>query len=275
MLADLVIGKANENSAIIGQNMVYVRKMNQNQAWLAVGDPQIQKYKIDWTHKRIVDIKAARVRRVVITGPKQKIEIAKTKPSDKEFVLVNLPKGRKAKSAANRAQLAELGNEIDINDVRPLGKIDFSKSKKSVRLETFDGLVVQMKLVSVKKKLWIQYAVSLDQKSLKMGKLPKGSKLKSAKQVRQEAATMSARLKGWAYLPPVWARRTMNWTLEDLLVKEKKPAKKTDRKTAPAPDKKAEKKATIAPAKSPAPKPVTPPGKRQSNDDVKKAGDKK
>ena len=130
VLADLVIGKANENSAIIGQNMVYVRKMKQNQAWLAVGDPQIQKDKVNWTHKQIVDIKPARVRRVVITGPKEKIEIAKTKPGDKEFMLVSLPKGRKAKSAANRGQLAEIGNEIDINDVRPLGKIDFSKKQK-------------------------------------------------------------------------------------------------------------------------------------------------
>lgn len=238
VLADLVIGKANTNTAIIGQNMVYVRRMKENQAWLAVGDPQIERDKLDWTEKRLLDIKPARVRRVLITGSDEKIEVAKDKATDKEFKLISLPEGRKPKGAANRGQLAEIGNEIDIYDVKPLDKVDFSASKKTIRLETFDGLVVTMKLATVKKKLWVQYAVSVDEKSLLKAKPGKDSKLKSADDVRKEAAQMAARLKGWAYLPPVWARRTMNWKLEDLLVKEKKkPAKKSDAgkaKTTPA-----------------------------------------
>ena len=264
VLADMVIGKANANSAIIGQNMVYVRKMKQNQAWLAVGDPQIRKDKFDWTHKRILDIDPTRVRRVVITGPKDKVEIAKSKPGDKEFMLVTLPKDRTAKAAATRGQLAEIGNDIDIYGVQPLNKVDFSKSEKSVRLETFDGLVVQMKLVSIKKKLWVQYSVSLDAKLLKSGKLPKGSKLKTASQVRKEASEMAARLKDWAYQPPVWARRTMNWSLEDLLVKEKKPAKK-----------KAPTKAAVTPAKAVPAGKKTPGGGQTAPAKPKKAGDPK
>jgi hypothetical protein len=238
VLADLVIGKANPNSAIIGQDMVYVRKMGENQSWLAVGDPKIEKDKIDWTRKRIVDVKPARVRRVVITGLKEKIEVAKDKPGDKEFKLVTLPEGRKAGRASNRAQLAELGNEIDIYDVLPLSKVDFSKSKKSVRLETFDGLVVNMKLVEIKKKVWVQYTFSIDEKSLKTGKLPKDSKLKTAADVRKEAAEMAGRHKNWAYLPPVWARRTMNWKLEDLLIKKPKPKAPAKKDAKPAKEEK-------------------------------------
>lgn len=265
VLADLVIGKANANSAIIGQDMVYVRKMKQNQAWLAVGDPQIQKDKLDWTHKRIVDVDPARVRRVLIMGPKEKIEIAKAKPADKEFKLVNLPEGRKPKGAANRRQVAELGNDIDIYDVQPLSKVDFSKSQKTVRVETFDGLIVQMKLVGVKKKVWVQYTVTIDEKSLQSGKLPKDSKLKTAADVRKEAKEMAARLKGWAYLPPVWARRTMAWKLEDLLIKEKKPKKVPAKKSEKSPPANVKK----AVEKKPAPKDDTKPAKAPATDKKK------
>ena len=269
VLADLVIGKANPNSAIIGQDMVYVRKMAEAQSWLAVGDPKIAKDKIDWTHKRIVDIKSTRVRRVVITGPNEKIEIAKEKPGDKEFKLVTLPEGRTAGRATNRGQLAELGNEIDIYDVRPLSKVDFSKGKRSIRLETFDGLVVDMKLVEIEKKLWVRYTVSVDEKSLKTGKLPKDSKLKKAADVRQEASEMAARLKNWAYLPPVWARRTMKWKLEDLLVKKPKPKappKKTPGKKSDKPDKKAGVRKPVQKDGDAAPKKAAEPPEKKKTD---------
>lgn len=256
IIADLVIGRANNDNVIIGQDMVYVRRMGDDQAWLAIGDPKIEKDKLDWTDKRILDIDPARIKRVVIEKKGEKIEIAREKPGDKEFKLVTVPEGRKSRPARQLSQLAELGHDIDIYDVRPMAKVDFKKDAAGkVRLETFDGLVVTMDLARIKKDLWIRIATSVQEEALLKQKPKADSKLKAAAEVRKEAAARAGLFKEWAYLPPVWARRTLDWKLEDLLVPlpkkkdEKKPEKKSDK--TPANDgarKDGPKKASTAPA---------------------------
>lgn len=257
-IADIIVGRANNAYAILGRDMVYVRRPGQDQAWLAIGDPKLKKDKLDWVEKRLLTIDPKRVKRVVLERDGKKIEVVKAKPGDKEFTLATLPEGRKAKQSRLLEQLAELANEIDIYDVQPLAKVDFKKDPAgTLRLETFDGLVVTATLATENKKLWAQYSVSVDEKALLKDKPKKDSPLKAAADVRKEVAEIGPRLKQWAYLPPVWARRTMKWSPEDVLValpkKKPEPKKPELKKTEPKktePKKPEEKKTEV---KKPAP----------------------
>jgi len=269
VLADIIIGKSNNTNVILGKEMVYVRKVGDDQAWLAEGDPSLKAEPLDWILRSVIDIDVERIKDVETKDPKGAVvlSLAKAKYEDKEFTLKNLPTGRKPKEARTVSYVAESLDNVNLDDVKKAADIDFEKNGTAVGTwRTFDGLVVKLRMAEVDKKFWVAITAEIDEDALLKDKAKPETKLKDADAVRKEAAEISTRVKPWAYNLPTTSSRFMQYKIEDLLEPEKKEEekkteeKKEEPKPAPAakPDEKKE-----APAKADEKKPAAPARPRQ------------
>ena len=266
VLADVIYGKANTTNVILGKEMVYVRKADSEQAWLAEGDPSLKAEPLDWIVRSVIDVDVERVKDVETKGPKGELalHIAKEKAEDKEYAIKNLPAGRKPKEARTISYVAESLDNTNLDDVKKVGDIDFEKNAIGIGTwRTFDGLVVKAKMAEVDKKFWVSLAAEVDEAALLKEKPKPETKLKDADTVRKEAAEINSRVRAWAYHLPTTSSRFMTYKLDDLMEPEKKEdgEKKSD---APAPtpaakpDDKKETPAAPPPAKVEEKKPAAP-----------------
>ncbi len=235
ILADVVFGKGNSTNVILGKEMVYVRKAGDNQAWLAEGDPTLKAEPLDWVLRGFIDIDVERIRETITKDEKDglRVHLVKEKAEDKEFTLKNLPEGRKTKEARQLNYVAEAFDNVNLDDVRKAGDIDFEKNGVgSGTWRSFDGLVVSVKMADQDKKFWIAIAAEVDEAALLKDKPKPESKLKDADAVKKEAADINAKVKAWAYHVPTTSSRFMQYKLEDVLeeVKKEEPKKEDEKK---------------------------------------------
>jgi hypothetical protein len=231
VLADVIYGKANTTNVILGKEMVYVRKADSEQAWLAEGDPTLKAEPLDWILRAVIDVDVERVKDVETKSPKGELvlHIAKEKAEDKEYAIKNLPAGRKPKEARTVGYVAESLDNTNLDDVKKVGEIDFEKNGIAVGTwRTFDGLVIKAKMAEVEKKFWISLSAEVDEAALLKEKPKPETKLKDADTVRKEAAEINSRVRAWAYHLPTTSSRFMTYKLDDLMEPEKKDEKKED-----------------------------------------------
>ena len=231
VLADVIFGKANTTNVILGKEMVYVRKADSDQAWLAEGDPSLKPEALDWIQRSVIDIKVDRIKDVETKSPKDELvlHIAKEKADDKEFAIKNLPAGRKPKEARTVSYVAESLDGVNLDDVKKVADIDFEKNGIGTGTwRSFDGLVIKARMAEVDKKFWVSLTAEVDEAALLKEKPKADSKLKDADAVRKEAAEINSRVRAWAYHLPTTSSRFMTYKIEDLLEPEKKDEKKED-----------------------------------------------
>jgi hypothetical protein len=253
-VADLIIGKSNDKDILFGRSLVYVRRPDSNQAWLAIGDPKLADTALGWIDKALFDVKTGRIKRVEQKrSDGSTIIVEKAKPIDKDFILVNKPPHREIKGARFLRYIAEGLNDLKLEDVEPASKIDFAKhAAGSAVFRTFDGLVVHVRLANIgpkkDQKTWATFRASVDPKALLKKAPQKASPLMAAAAVRKQAAAINAKVKGWAYQLNSTVSRFMLYKLDELLKPAKKATKKPGKvkKKATTP---AKKKAKTTPAK--------------------------
>jgi hypothetical protein len=255
VLADVIYGKANTTNVIVGKEMVYVRKAGTDQAWLAEGDPTLKSEPLDWVIRSVMDIDVERVKDVETKSPKGELvlHVAKEKADDKEYTIKNMPQGRKPKEARTISYVAESLDNVNLDDVKKAGDIDFEKNGTAVGTwRTFDGLVIRARMAEVDKKFWVALSAEVDEAALLKEKPKADSKLKDADAVRKEAAEINSRVRAWAYHLPTTSSRFMTYKLDDVLEPEKKDEEKK------GDEKKSETPAPAAPTPAAKPEPPKP-----------------
>jgi hypothetical protein len=241
VLADVVVGKSNNTNVILGKEMVYVRRAEENQAWLAEGDPTLKAEALDWLVRQVIDVDVERIKSAETKNAAGELvlHVAKEKADDKEYAVKNLPPDRKPKEARTIAYVAEALDNVTLDDVKKAGDIDFAKNNAGTGVwRSFDGLVIKVGMAEVEKKLWVTLAAEVDEQALLKESPKPDTKLKDAEAVRKEAAEINRRLGGWAYHLPSTSTRFMQYKLDDVSEPEKKEEKKDDKKDGAKDDKK-------------------------------------
>ncbi|MFZ2236883.1 MAG: DUF4340 domain-containing protein, partial [Dokdonella sp.] len=107
----VVIGNVNGG----GGGGTFVRRMGDEQSWLIAGTLTVDHNASDWIAREIADIPSSRIRVVVIEKDGQTLRISKPVGSDGNFVIDDIPSGRKPTTefAANGLGAALAGLRID------------------------------------------------------------------------------------------------------------------------------------------------------------------
>lgn len=253
-VAAVILGRSQPAKGDSTLSEVYIRKLDEKQAWLAQGFLRVDRTPIDWLDKKILDVDGKRIRQVNLNSPEgEKVLVFKDKVEDADYQLADIPEGAKLKAAYELGQIANALSYLNINDVVTEKDISFDE-KKSYRgvFATFDGLEVTMTTTEKDGKYYAKFAstfvppatpvkpaeakdgekdkdkdVAKDEKDGKEEvKETKKDELKPAEEVKKEVESITKTLSGWVFEVPKYKADALSKKRADLITTEKEEKEK-------------------------------------------------
>ncbi|MFO1153380.1 MAG: DUF4340 domain-containing protein [Rhodospirillales bacterium] len=201
-VARLIVGK---ESFAGGTGGHYVRIPGEMRAWLAAGTLDVSLGARDWAMPEIVNIDGADVRQVRIRQPNgETIVASRTDASEASLTLRTVPAGTRPKDPGISDGFAGALTAVDLDDVKPAAEMEFPAADTTVaRIETFDGLVIDLDLLDRNETIWIRLTASAAD-----GASP---------ETVAKATALADRTRGWAYQVSSWRISQLRRGLEDLV----------------------------------------------------------
>lgn len=201
-LAGLLLGNERDTTQKMGVRQFYVRRANEDRAWLAEGYLNINPLMLNWIKSEVINIARERIAQVNII-----------QPNGYTFTLINT--GKKDKFGTPKMldktvfKYEQLGYDIAgslfqlrMEDVQPLA--DFSRGKSEVvtaEFITFDGLKVILKTSFDDGMYYTTFSADTGESMVKNipEDIQKLDVLKTAEQVQQEITMINTDLRDWVY----------------------------------------------------------------------------
>src|SRR5579884_1044220 len=199
-VAELIVGKGRQDRLGSGNDGVYVRRPGGAQSWLARGSLDLSGDVTSWLDRRILDIPSVRIASVSLTGEDGAGLVLTRAAPDGEFGVQNPPLDVKFKPAAALAEPAAALEALDLDDVRPASELPPPDSGvATASLKTFEGLVVNLKLVQRNKASWVAIQA--------VGSGP----------TEAEAAKINAKVAPWMFAVPEFKAKLLRTKLADVI----------------------------------------------------------
>jgi hypothetical protein len=203
VLAALIVGKSEEIGDASDSVGLFVRQPGETQSWLVSSPFEPHAAPSDWLKKNIVDVDRARIQQVdvqPVSGPDYTVR--RDKPSDTDFALTPMPRGREPADASAPDGVALALADFSFDDVQPVGNFDFDTQATRATTKTFDGLIVSVDVVKQGSDYWAR--INADAAPGK----PDAAK---------EAREINTAAQGWAYRLPAFKGAQFMVPLEGLL----------------------------------------------------------
>ena len=199
-VAGLIVGNAQGATDLLGRSTLYVRRPNENQAWLARGYLAAKPLLSDWLDRAIIPVARDRVRDATVdpaTGPTYTmVRDSKDMP---DFRVLDLPRGRELSFPGSPDGVAGAITGFNFTDVAKANPADFNNVPQSVT-NTFDGLEVTVKIATKGMDNWATVSARA-----------------TNPMVQTEADAINARAAGWAFKLPEMNVTQLISPLETLL----------------------------------------------------------
>ena len=225
VLASLIAGASVEGASSGGRQAIYVRRVNQDQTFVARGNFSVPTEQTQWLDKAFIDLASDRIQSAAIKPFKgHAFGVTRAKPQDPNFRVVEaIPPGRmlRTENEANGVGNALIGLSFD--DVEPQTKFDFANAAHAAFM-SFDGLVLNLSLIEKDRDLWMTIGAVANPQPPAPGADPK---LKP--DVAKEAKEINGVVAGWAYKIPRYKGVLLSSPLEDLLKPVGSPADAPDK----------------------------------------------
>jgi hypothetical protein len=179
-----------------GQEMLYVRKIGDNQSWLAMGQIELRRNVIDWADKAVIDLAPTRFRSVLVARPDAAgFTLTRAAGDSRDFALDGLPEGAKLKSQFDVNSVSAALEGLTFEDVAKAPAEPITPYV-SVVWTAEDGLTVTLKLIKRDDQSWASIAAS-----------------------GPGAEPINAKTAAWIYKLPDWKREKLESTRDSLIEK--------------------------------------------------------
>jgi hypothetical protein len=215
IMASLVVGNAVEGASTNSRQAIYVRKLTENQTYVARGSLETVSDPAAWLDRSFIDFPRDRIRTVSMKPPMgSSYTVTRATPETENFSVVErLPSGRTLRSEAEPNGIGNALIGMSFTDVVPQGQVDFSKAARA-SFQTFDGLALNVLIAQKDQDFWVAFdAVEIP--AAEVAKPDKDSKLKP--NIPREVEELNAMGKGLAYKIPRFKGTLLTTPLEALL----------------------------------------------------------
>ena len=229
-VAALMVGNSAPATGDPDLSEFYVRTPDESQIWLVEGKLPGGSAAIDWLKRKIIDIDRQRVReaRVEHAGG-EVVTIVRGANRDQEFGLKEAPPSQTVDGQWKLNDIGRLFSSLELEDVRPKENAPVSgNADYVVNVSTVDGLKVRMDVFKVDDKAFAVLEAALseektDARTSAGGALESSQNLKTADDIRAEAAALNDSWQRWAYVIPGYKLDALARTRAELLkeLKEK------------------------------------------------------
>jgi hypothetical protein len=230
-LADVIIGKT--KSALTGQESLYVRRPDEDRAWLAKGKVEAPINRIGWVDNQVLVVDLPRVRYATLNTPAKgpRVHVFKKSKEERDFTIEGMPADYEVKDIFGAEDVARVIQQLNFEDVRPADKLKIDTTAKPwAEFVTFDGLKIDLWLREAEGKNWVALralaaadaapAAPAPEKATESGEAPRD--------VPAEIKTINERVTPWVYAIPSYENGNLRKTLDDLIQKKAEDATKTN-----------------------------------------------
>ena len=221
-IAAIVVGKTKSSPTKSEDGIHYVRRLDQNQSYLASGRVEVWETIDRWLDNTMPTIARQRVRAATtIQANGARAGVARTDPNSRDFKITNIPKGMKPlHDTAGNALGSALGF-LNFEDVQPASKVDFTDANKAI-YKTFDGVTIEVTVKKEKDGYWLQFMTRFDAADIMLDGLTteQKKKMKSAGDAKVEVARINQRFGAWAYRIPEYKAKDFITGATQLLGKD-------------------------------------------------------
>lgn len=232
-LAELIVGKNHESKNYGAPGESYVRKPGDTQSWLVKGQLELREKPEEWLQKKILEVKRDRVRSCEVRHPSGEVVHAERQTADQtDYTLAGIPEGKELKYPTAANGLASGLEYVNLDDVVPAGKIDFSvEPGPTATFSCFDGLEVVVQCKEQDGKTYAQFTAKFvaPAPAPEPAAAPDASQpaatppaRKSPEDVQKEVAEFNARHGKWTYVISTYNRNAFFKRMDEL-VKDKAP----------------------------------------------------
>ena len=194
-VADLIIGKMRPSKGDSSGGEWYVRKANEKQSWVALGNIAVDRQINDWLDKQITNIEENRLRDVVINQATS-IRIFKEKAEDKTYQLANLP-DKATIEQANVKSIAQFLDHLIFDDVIAAQEFSGFENPITAMFTTFDGLEITLSLQTKEGKHYAKLS-AIAKPDLITGE----NREQAIEKLQKEVEQLNQRLSAWIYIIP-------------------------------------------------------------------------
>jgi len=163
-LVSVIIGNDRIAKIDSTRHEIYVRKPDEKQTWLTLGQLSLETESKDWLADEIVHIDSDDIRQLEITqSAGEKVLIFKNHPKDKDYQLADLPDKAKVKNAYSLNNMVTTLSHLKFDDVTVDSEITFNDevSNRAV-FTTFDGLEVTMTIAQTEDKHYAKFIAAFN-----------------------------------------------------------------------------------------------------------------
>lgn len=217
IMASLVVGNARDSDDGT-KKLLYVRRLDDPQAWLVEGSVAIVTDAAAWIRKsKAMDIYRSRIKSITVALPEgDRYMLTRDTTDAKAFRYLPPPRNTKIRSFARLDDMTAALENVVPDDVLVAANYDFS-GKPTARIEyrTFEGLVITATLAKDNERWYAKYEAKQDTaKSSAAGD--------DGKNIQTEVETLVRELSPWVFLLPETKSALMVRKSNDVLEPEKK-----------------------------------------------------
>jgi hypothetical protein len=225
----IIIGRRHLDPLGSAGDAIYIRKPEDERAWLAQPAFDVPGAWLDWIDRTIVEIDPDKLKSLTLTPAGAAPLVLERDKAEDKWTIRDQPKDTTLRSETPGTDIAAQFRRLDLQDVRRAAEITGQPSA-TAQAVTFDGLNIAASLYDRPDGTWLEITATATGDAAK------------------DADAIVKRTKGWAYKIPAQPARLLESKLADLL-------------TPPSPTAEPAKPAPAAVPSKPAAKPPTKPGK--------------
>ena len=241
-LADIIIGKT--KSAMPGTESLYVRRPDEDRAWLAKGKAEAPYNRIGWVDNQVLVIDLPRLRTATLNAPAKgpRVHVFKKSTDERDFTIEGMPADFEVKDIFGAEDVARVIQQLSFEDVRPADKLAIDTTAKPwAEFVAFDGLKIDLWLREAEGKNWVAVrALAAPGHDLAAAPAATPETTPEAQEVATdtpdsgekprdiaaEIKTINDKVTPWIYAIPTYENGNLRKTLDDLI--QKKPEAKTN-----------------------------------------------
>ncbi len=210
----LIVGHPRQSAS--NKPGIYVRLSDSDQALLVEGRLDISANPVDWINRELFDIPPQAIKRVTIVATDgSEFSIYKDKEEQADFTASdpNINKQSSAKIIINR--IATGLEKMRADGVNSAGNFTFAENTIKTTYETFDGIIIKVKLEQVDKKFYANFEFAYQPpESADVPVTDKGENSEPSPQ--QLVEQMNSSLSSWVYQIPDYKFEAMTSTPENI-----------------------------------------------------------
>lgn len=235
-LADIIIGKT--KSAMPGQESLYVRRPDEDRAWLAKGKAEAPYNRIGWVDNQVLVIDLPRIRTATLNTPAKgpRVHVFKKSTDERDFTIEGMPADFEVKDIFGAEDVARVIQQLSFEDVRPADKLAIDTTAKPwAEFVAFDGLKIDLWLREAEGKNWVavralaapghDLAAALATTpaatpAAQDGATDKQDSGEKPRDLAAEIKTINEKVTPWIYAIPTYENGNLRKTLDDLIQKK-------------------------------------------------------